>query len=304
MLHMTPPAPAASASVLASRAVLAKLNLSVWTARKFDKRVTADVVADHGAAADAGRWNKALVARDALSGITTAASRARDTHYTLTLPWSDDGARILPVTAHAKYVAAMRGNRTVFEEAVESFVVNYPAYVEAARARLNGMFNAADYPAPAEISGRFNWSNGLDPIPCGADFRVDVEDAIRADVDRRVRDATGAAMADAMRRVADVVGTMAAKLADYRPAVDGHGAAGVFRDSLIENVRDLAGILPDFNLTDSPAFRRVAETVAVLSRPEPDAYRTDDTLRAEAAATAAALAAEAARMADEASAFF
>lgn len=299
-LHAIP----SGASVLASRAMLARPTISVWTARKFDRRVTADVVADHGAAADAGRWNKSLIARDALADVTRAAGAFRADHYSMTLPWSDEGSRILPVTLHSRYAERERKARAEFEAAASAFVASYPQYVDDARRRLNGMFVATDYPSPAEIAKRFAFRVDLFPVPAGSDFRVDVGDAVRAAVEDRVREATAAAMADACKRIAGVVGTMAEKLATYRPAANGAAAEGVFRDSLIGNVRELADVLPAFNLTGSPAFDALAAAVATLAKPEPETLRADDTLRREAAATAARLAAEADALASDASAFF
>jgi hypothetical protein len=320
-MHVLSPSPAAPAaplsgvSVLAERAVLASPSIRIWTARKFDKRVTADVTAEHGAAADAGRWNKSLVSRDALTAVTTAASRAREYHYQTTLPWSDDGARILPTALYLDrtdaagklvpgYASRMREFRTAFDAAVADFVRGYPDYVEAARERLNGMFNAADYPAPAAIAGKFDFAVNVNPVPSGRDFRVEIGDAVRADVERRVQETTAAAMADACKRVAETIGTMADKLAGYVPPRDGAGAGGVFRDSLVSNVRDLAAVLPAFNLTGSPEFDRIAARVADLARPEADQLRTDDKLRRETAEAAAALAREAERIAEDASAWF
>lgn len=273
-------------SVLAERAVLARPSIAVWTARKFDRRATADTIDAAGAAGDAGRFNKALLSRDALRDVTTAASRAREYHYDRTLPWSDDGARILPTPLYTEYADRMRALRHEFDAAVAAFLAGYPDYREAARGRLGSMFDPADYPTEAAIRRKFDFSIGIDPIPSGADFRVSIGDAVREDVERRVRETTAAAMADALRRVADVVGTMAGKLAAYVPPRDGAGAAGVFRDSLIGNVRELAA------------------RVAALAEPEADTLRSDDIRRAEIAREAAEITAEAERIAADAAAWF
>lgn len=296
--------PADGTSVLASRAVLARPSISQWTARKFDKTATAETIRNNGAATDAGRFNKSLLARGALADISAAVTAARTFHYAHTLPWTDDGARILPNALYLAYADEMRKRRHDFETAVDAFVRDYPAFIDAARGRLGSMFNAEDYPEASEIRKRFAFSIGIDPIPTGADFRVEIGDNIREDVERRVMEATTAAMRDALARVAEVVKTMAEKLAGYRPAADGRPAEGVFRDSLVQNVRDLAAVLPAFNLTDSPDFARVAAAVAEICKPDADAFRDDDVLRKEVADKAAALAAEADRIAQSSAAWF
>ena len=139
-------------NILASRAMLSAVTIRQWTARKLDKQITAEVADRHGAGADAGRYNKALIARDALAAIVTAANAARTEHYARTFPWLDDGARVLPAAGYLAYSETMRGLRSDFELAVELFLASYPSFVDDARQRLNGMFNESDYPSASEIS--------------------------------------------------------------------------------------------------------------------------------------------------------
>ena len=67
------------ANVLSSKAMLAGLNITQWAARKVDKKVTRETNDAHGAAHDAGRYNKALIAKEALAAIVAAANAARVT---------------------------------------------------------------------------------------------------------------------------------------------------------------------------------------------------------------------------------
>ncbi len=86
--------------------MLCGLRISGWSARKLDRKVTDETNHAHGAASDAGRYNKALLAKDALAAVVTAANAARTFHYARTLPWLDDGARILPAAAYADFAPA------------------------------------------------------------------------------------------------------------------------------------------------------------------------------------------------------
>jgi hypothetical protein len=298
------------ASVLSQRAVLAFPSIAVWTARRFDRAASAGVTDAARAASDAARVNKLLIPTEAMSDVTAAAGRARDYHYARTLAWSDAGARILPVVSYADYQTAMRGFRAEFEIAVSGFLSRYPALVAAAAERMGDLFDPADYPDVSEIADRFRFKVSISPVPSGADFRVDIGDAIRADVEDRVREATGAAMAEAAGRVAELVRTMADKLAAFQPAVYGPDgkiatpATGIFRDSLIGNVRDIAAVLPSFNLTDSPEFGAMVSAVEALAAVDPADLREDGKARREMADRAAALAREAETIASNAAAFF
>jgi hypothetical protein len=297
MLNFTTTAPVAL-NMLANRAMLAGVRISVWSARRVDKRVTAETNAAHNAASDAGRYNKALLAKDALAAVTAAASAARLAHYARTLPWMDDGARILPAAAYKDYADAMRTIRFQFETAVADFVANYDGFVQDARARLNGMFNPDEYPTADEIAGKFNFTTRVLPMPDAADFRVDlgdaVADAIRADITRDTQDALAAAQRDVWNRITTVVSHMVEKLNGYAPAMrPGDKVTGIFRDSLVENVRELVAILPALNLTNDATLTSVtARLERELCTHDADALRDNDGLRQETADNAAAILAE------------
>lgn len=272
-------------NVLSSKAMLSGLNITQWSARKIDKKVTNETNAAHGAAADAGRYNKALIAKEALGAIVAAANAARTTHYALTLPWLDSGARILPAALHTDYANRMREHREAFEAAAAAFVADYESFVADARKRLNGMFQESDYPAASEIARRFTFGVSLYPVPDSADFRVDVSEAqaaaIRADIEARSQEALSAAMRAAWERIAETVGHMVTKLAEYKPGENGERASGVFRDSLVENVRELAAILPGLNITGDSALAAVADRMAALTRHDAEALRVSEALRTE-----------------------
>ena len=68
------------------RAMLVELTIRQWTARKHDRKVSREVDQGHGAQ-NAGRFNKQLIAKDALEKIAKKAGAIREFHYAHTLPW-------------------------------------------------------------------------------------------------------------------------------------------------------------------------------------------------------------------------
>ncbi len=282
---------------LSTRAMLANVSVSLWSARKLDRKVTAATNDAHNASADAGRYNKALIDPKALADLNGIASQIRVFHYAKTLPWLDDGARILPAALYADYTAGMRDLRLKLEAAVTAFVAAYPTHVDAARVRLNGMFVESDYPAASEIADKFGFQTRILPMPAASDFRVTLADdqaaAIRAEITESTHEAVNVAMRDAWSRVTDVVGRMVDRLNAYKPATTTTKAEGVFRDSLVENIRELVGILPSFNLTgDAFLTGIVARMESELCTVPADTLRNDEGARREAAAAAAAILAD------------
>ena len=65
MNAMTPLASATS--TLSTRAMLVSLSISQWSGRRLDREITDEVNQQHNAAADAGRYNKLLLPKEALA---------------------------------------------------------------------------------------------------------------------------------------------------------------------------------------------------------------------------------------------
>ena len=270
---------------LSEKAMLVRLTISQWSARKFDKKVSDKVARDYGASADAGRYSKVLIAEEAIQAIAKAANEARTYHYENTLPWRDDGARILPAAQFERYSKSLREFRIKFDRAVSDFVPRYSDYVEAAKSRLNGMFEAADYPPAHELADRYSFETTIDPIPDAPDFRValQAEDAaaIQASIEARNRVALDTAMRDVWTRLHDTVSRLAERLTD---------PDAVFRDSLLENLTGLCKVLPALNLTSDPELTRLSDEVqAKLCRFAPDTLRGHKPTRARVAEDASAI---------------
>ena len=63
------------ASPLSRKATLVSVNISQWTARKLDRKVTERSHRAHGAPESAGRYNKLLIEAKRLEAINSAVSQ-------------------------------------------------------------------------------------------------------------------------------------------------------------------------------------------------------------------------------------
>lgn len=280
---------------IAARAMLVSFSVSQWTAHKRDKKTSAEIAETKGAKRDSGNYNKVLIGRENLAAVAAIVQAARQDHIFMSLPWMNDGTRILPVQAFTKYAETMRKHREAFESAVSEFVAQYPDYIQQARQDLGELFNPDDYPMRQEIAGKFKWSIGTLPMPDAADFRVDLDQAtvlqMQAEMQDQIGEALRAATADAFSRLYDVVQAMASKLAAYDPAKGKQG--NPFRDSLVSNMRELLEIMPSLNLTgDSALETAIATARDRLAIHEAQDLRDNAELRKETATEAAKLADE------------
>lgn len=278
---------------LADKAMLIRVSITQWSGRKYDAKISAQVAADHGARGDAGNFNKVLIAKDALADIVRIANETRQFFYENTSPWMDDNYRILPSKNYLTVVDGLRDRRSKFETASRVFCGNFEAFKDDSRLRLNGMFRESDYPSASVIASKFRFDFSVMPLPDAKDFRVDMSDEevarIQNDIETRVNDAIAGAMTDLWQRVHNTVSHMSERLKAY--SVDANGkVSNPFRDSMVQNLRDLVELLPRLNVTgDAKLADMTSQLESLLCPYDPESLREDETLRESVARDADAI---------------
>lgn len=282
---------------VASQAMLASVKIRMWAAKKLDKKVTSDTNQRHGAAANAGKYTKNLMECPELAEIARIATAARATLYQFTTPFGDNGQRMLSLAARDKFRNEMAVHETDYANAVDAFVAVYPVLLENEPARLGDMYNAADYPAPSEIRGRFTLRRRILPMPEADQFRANVSEEerakIKADMAADLQESLAESIRDLYKRISEPVRLMAEKLDAYKPSSGKKGdkSEGVFRDSLVDNVSEVIELLPLLNVTGSADIVAMVERLKELTRYDAAMLRDDALARKEIQAKAAALAA-------------
>ena len=264
-----------------NKAMLVQLNISTWTARKFDPQVTKDVESRYSAI-NSGRYNKILIAAEYLGNIQKCVSAARKYHYENTLPWFDNGSRLLPAAQYLDYVKKMEEFKTSFEWEIQRFVSMYPDYKNEAYHRLNGMFSEEDYPELQTLKAKYAFGIQITPVPDAQDFRVEIAEAdlenIRQNLKEQLEQSSQGAMLELWNRLYAVVEHMVERLSNED---------NIFKNSMIGNIDELCQILPQLNVLDDPnlnwAVNEVKDKLATLS---PDSLRNDPHLRSTAAVEA------------------
>lgn len=279
-------------SILSSSALLVDFSASQWTARKIDKRVSADLTETHKAKEKSAHVSKKLIQADSLQAINTLVTQARDFHKANTLPWLDNGSRILPAKRHHPYMSGMEKFEEQFWPMVRTFVANYPRYIEdAARQHtaLGLLFDPNDYPKATRIEGKFAWRVTPTPLPDASDFRVDIGqsaiDRVKAQITDSVNNAASNAVRDCFERAHDAVARMVESLNAFDPTKSGK-ERGTFRDTMVTNIRDLADILPDLNFTNDTRISQLAISLRDLTSVDAETMRASDNIRAGVAAKA------------------
>lgn len=279
--------PSAS-NVLASRAMLVSLSISSWSARKLDKSATQQIHQENQAQSDAGRYNKLLLPKDALKGVQKVIGATRGDFLERTLPWANDGQRIMAALGYLEHSQWFRKQKSAFDQEVNKFLTSYDNEVNETQSRLGSLFNPADYPPASVIAQKFDMNMLVWNVPAGDDFRVNIAEAqiesIRTEIEASVNEATNRAITDIYNRVSTVLERMVERLTKYQPASGpGEKPEGIFRDSLVENVRDLVGIMPTLNITGDPALDVIAKELKSLTQHDAETLRADAQARSDTA---------------------
>lgn len=266
---------------LTDRAMLINLAITTWNAHRYDRQVSTDVETTHGSAKGMGRYNKKLVGESEASlKLKVIVGDARQFHYTYTLPWSTEGPRILPSAVFMTYAEHMRTYKQEFDQAASEFVHDYANQKNKARLLLGQLYHEEDYPVDVADKFSFRWT--VLPLPDAGDFRVhlttDEIDLIKSQITEDVQAATAGAMREVWQRLYKHVSKMAERLAI---------PDAVFRNSLVENLRDLCKLLPLLNLTGDAQLDQLRVEVDMrLNAYDPDDLRDNKAQRAKIAQAA------------------
>ena len=267
---------------ISSSATLVELGISKWTGRKLDKRASADVASANYAKTGVANVHKKLLADCAeLKAIDTIVGVARTAHYSMTMPWSDTGLRLLTTKAYFKYHETMTEIQASFDDCVNTFLQAYDWEITQAQAKLGDLFNRNDYPTTESLSSKFGFRLSYMPLPEAGDFRLDINNEAQAEMKSHYETyyttQLNNAMNDIWQRAFKCLSNMSERL-DYAS----HESKKVFRDTLVTNVLDIVDLLSVCNVTNDSQMEAMRMKLEdTLQGVTPDALREDEFLRAE-----------------------
>ncbi len=264
---------------IANNTMVVNLQISMWSGYKLDKGMSQRVTTEANADADAARVNKHLVPKESLKEIITAAGSLRTHFYERTLPWGDNGDRLLPRLAYADFVQEHGRLEQEFNNAVDNFIKEkYLAARDQAEFRMGEMFKAEDYPEAEQLRRRFAVNIDVHGVPTGRDFRVDMDqqttDMLRQQIEEKNAERVSMAMRDVWGRLSTVLTHFASKMADD----------SIFRDSTVKNLEELVEMLPALNVTEDPELEKIRQDITdTLIGYKPKDLRKDSAVRQAAA---------------------
>ena len=262
---------------LTDDAMQVSLRITAWSGRLYDRQASNHVAVHHDAAASAGRYNKCLLPKAAFAALTATVSACRTAHYENTVPWDDQGSRLLTVANYEHYTELMNGFRERMVRERARFIEDYDVNVDQARLDLGKLFRIEDYPSKEALQDKFSIRYRITPVQDAEQFMAklatDDVDRVKRDIEHQIEERLHDAVGDLYRRFGEAVERVSERLQE-----DDNGKPLVFRDSMISNIRDLVDIVPRLNIFGDDELARLCEQVKdKIASIEPDSLRPSKT---------------------------
>jgi len=277
------PAPTlTSIPTISSSAILVELSISVWTARRLDKTASRVVTATNNAASGVANVNKKLLGDCAeLDAVQKFAANARNIHYSMSMPWSDMGMRLVPTSVYLnKYSKTMSELEQEFYRLVNIFLDAYQWEIGQSQVKLGDLFNPDEYPSTDAVRNKFRFQLHEMPVPDVGDFRLDIGNEAMAALADKYKNYYTTQLNNAMGDLWQRTHTALTKMSERLDYADGQ-TKKVFRDSLVDNVVEMVELLDACNITNdmqmSAMKNRLEDTLRGVT---PEALREDGYLRA------------------------
>lgn len=274
--------------------MLASLSISLPEMRRNAKEEASKIEADAGAKSGTVTAAKHLMAGVVKhKDIKDYAAMVRAKWNVLTLPWFDGrGApRAFNAAAALELQQQVAEWRRGYFERVEAFMPEYPAIRAKRQFEMGALFDPKQFPPPEVLRSKFDFKSGWYPLPDSEDIRtmkgIDKKelDKIAEAAAERERQQLASAMGSAAQRLYKVVKSMHDTM---NTKIGEKGAK--FNNSKLENILEMAELIPQLNLTNDPKLNEMAKLAKKLATKSPDELREDEVKREAAAKEAKTLA--------------
>jgi hypothetical protein len=207
--------------------------------------------------------------------------RARAVHRELTMPWSDNGQRILVTPMIPDYVAGISAVRNDFWATVLDIQNNYDAIMLEVQSKMGALFDPSLYPSRLGIVKQFKFHEARVPVPETNDFdRIagSAQAVMREEFERHLRHVREGIVVEMTTNTRKVLEKMSERL-DYEGGDDKKG----FKNTLVTNVSDWHDKLGKFNeVVKLPEMEKMHRQIGdVLDNITPEVLRVSSEVRGD-----------------------
>ena len=181
---------------------------------------------------------------------------------------------MLTVANYERYTGLLDGLRERMVRERARFIEDYDDNVDQARLDLGKLFRIEDYPSKEALHGRFGFRYRIVPVPDADHFMAQLASddtaRVKRDIESQIEERLHEAVGDLYRRLGEAVERVSERLQEGED-----GKPLIFRNSMIENIRDLVDVVPRLNIFGDDRLARLCQDVKDrIAHADPDTLRS------------------------------
>jgi len=264
---------------LEAKAMVITISAPRWEALKIDRRVSDEAQDQNKAKRDSGYYKKHLMSKEDLYPLNHTVTELWDYIGKHCLPWGakGSGSYLLSAEAYFEVLGKLAELERQYWEAKDELIAKFTEKRDRQIKALGNMGNIKDYPSISELESRLRFDVTIDPISTGGQLhaliglnKIEIE-RLEKEVEARQQMRIDAAVKTVWAKIKEVVTHLHERLSD---------PDAKFHDTLITNIKELVGVIPQLNITGDKQLSEAAERLEKeLGSIEPQTLRDNKRAR-------------------------
>ncbi len=270
---------------LVTDTILIRVSVNVWTGRNKDSVLSAATAHQAGAANDSVESYTVMLDKGDILPLTEIANETRKWLNQNSIVWNSDGWRLVASTDYERVRSHLEGQKAKFLNEVDKLVQRRDELEANAQKKLKSLFKG--FPTADALRESFPFNIERDSVKDGADIRLrHVSPSVQAEIENEVNNRNAERTKDSVRQLVNRLLSVVQHAADTLSNEE-----KVFRNSLVENIRDIVGLIPALNITGDPGIAAIGREIAEqLAKHDADSLRENKAVRREVASSAKSIA--------------
>lgn len=257
---------------LQEKGMLVHLQIRQWSGRKHDKTASTFVSNSYNSDINATRVNKLLVPKALLKELEQIVAKSRTYFASNTLPWMDNGTRILPTDKYFDFISGIGTYKNQFEDSANKLQQNYSDFlmnIQEQHAHLGKLFDITEYPPAEDILSRFTFETTFAPIPDVTDWRFG-NDTLKEELEEALKKQL---IQTEITIKQDITSRVFSKLIHIKEILS---AGSKFQNRTFDNLDLLADLIPSLNILNDPRITEITNELRVIAAADTKVIREDD----------------------------
>ena len=266
--------------------LLIRITSSLPGGRRQSKVAAQDAASANNAEVNSVSASVVLFTNEAIKPARDCVRLATQVLKDKTVPWNNDGWRIIPTQVYQELYPNLKNQRANFYDERDEFVATYNEKISDAKRRLDFLFNIDDFPSAQDVGESFAFEIETDAIKDARDIRikgsVELVQQVEQEILQRNKKKLEEAQQDVVNRLLKQVKSFTESVSNYHDKVD-KGRRSAFYDSAITGINALCAALPKLNITNDDEIKRLGKLVQrELGDLNPEKIKTDPAARTAA----------------------